>query len=182
MALLVTLFLVLVNIFNNVTTNTPKAEGLTAIEAWMLACILFVFAALAEYAALLFHKMKLVIEPPREVYEMSTSRTSQSFNTLVVPADNQKVFKTVCSQSPARSCGEKCTGFSELVNTSEVDRTEQSDKLAATVVPPSPVADGEMDKRRKRMYAKIDRFFLILFPLMFLSFNGVYWYTYVSAS
>ena len=34
MALLVTLFLVLVNIFNTVTTNTPKAEGLTAIEAW----------------------------------------------------------------------------------------------------------------------------------------------------
>ena len=32
MALLVTLFLVLVNIFNTVTTNTPKAEGLTAIE------------------------------------------------------------------------------------------------------------------------------------------------------
>jgi len=46
MALLVTLFLVLVNIFNTVTTNTPKAEGLTAIEAWMLSCILFVFGAL----------------------------------------------------------------------------------------------------------------------------------------
>ena len=30
MALLVTLFLVLVNIFNNITTNTPKAEG----EVW----------------------------------------------------------------------------------------------------------------------------------------------------
>ena len=46
MGLLVTLFLVLVNIFNTVTTNTPKAEGLTAIEAWMLSCILFVFGAL----------------------------------------------------------------------------------------------------------------------------------------
>ena len=54
MALLVTLFLVLVNIFNTVTTNTPKAEGLTAIEAWMLACILFVFGTLTEYACLLF--------------------------------------------------------------------------------------------------------------------------------
>lgn len=56
MALLVTLFLVLVNIFNTVTTNTPKAEGLTAIEAWMLSCILFVFATLLEYAALLFSR------------------------------------------------------------------------------------------------------------------------------
>ena len=71
MALLVTLFLVLVNIFNNVTTNTPKAEGLTAIEAWMLACILFVFAALAEYAAILFHKMNLVIgKQTKQPYEV----------------------------------------------------------------------------------------------------------------
>merc|ERR1719225_1631860 len=60
MALLVTLFLVLVNIFNTVTTNTPKAEGLTAIEAWMLSCILFVFATLVEYAAILFKKQKYV--------------------------------------------------------------------------------------------------------------------------
>ena len=60
MALLVTLFLVLVNIFNTVTTNTPKAEGLTAIEAWMLACILFVFGTLVEYAALLLHKTSIV--------------------------------------------------------------------------------------------------------------------------
>ena len=55
MALLVTLFLVLVNIFNTVTTNTPKAEGLTAIEAWMLACILFVFGALIEWVLLTNH-------------------------------------------------------------------------------------------------------------------------------
>lgn len=63
MALLVTLFLVLVNIFNTVTTNTPKAEGLTAIEAWMLSCILFVFASLIEYACLLFSSGISVDEP-----------------------------------------------------------------------------------------------------------------------
>ena len=49
MALLITLFLVLVNIFNNVTTNSPKAETLTAIEIWMLACILFVFGKIILY-------------------------------------------------------------------------------------------------------------------------------------
>jgi len=182
MALLVTLFLVLVNIFNNVTTNTPKAEGLTAIEAWMLACILFVFGALAEYAAVLFHKMKLVIEPAGEaVYEMSTSRTSQSFNTLCVATDNTKVFNTVCSQSPPRSCDQKCTGFTELGDSVELDRNDE--KMTTRVLPSSPsspMADAELQKMRLRMYAKIDRFFLILFPVMFLSFNGVYWYTYVS--
>ena len=37
MALLVTLFLVLVNIFNNITTNTPKAEG----EVWSVAVLVY---------------------------------------------------------------------------------------------------------------------------------------------
>ena len=46
MTLLITIFLVLVNIFNTITTNIPKAEGLTAIEAWVMVCVLFVFGAL----------------------------------------------------------------------------------------------------------------------------------------
>ena len=46
MALLITVFLVLVNIFNTITTNIPKAERLTAIETYIIACILFVFGAL----------------------------------------------------------------------------------------------------------------------------------------
>ena len=43
---MITIFLVLVNIFNTITTNIPKAEGLTAIEAWVIGCVLFVFGAL----------------------------------------------------------------------------------------------------------------------------------------
>jgi hypothetical protein len=48
MAMLITLFLVLINIFNIVTTNSPNVEGMTAIAAWMLVCIFFVFGALGE--------------------------------------------------------------------------------------------------------------------------------------
>ena len=52
MTLLITVFLVLVNIFNTITTNIPKAEGLTAIEAWVIGCVLFVFGALIGKQAL----------------------------------------------------------------------------------------------------------------------------------
>ena len=46
--MLITLFLVLINIFNIVTTNSPNVEGMTAIAAWMLVCIFFVFGALGK--------------------------------------------------------------------------------------------------------------------------------------
>ena len=58
MAMLITLFLVLINIFNIVTSNSPNVEGMTAIAAWMLVCIFFVFGALVGYAYLLWKKKK----------------------------------------------------------------------------------------------------------------------------
>ena len=48
MALLAFLFLVLVNILSCATTNRPKAKCLTAIETWMLTCLLFVFGVFIE--------------------------------------------------------------------------------------------------------------------------------------
>ncbi len=65
MAMLITLFLVLINIFNTVTTNSPNVEGMTAIAAWMIVCILFVFAALAGYAWLLWKKKKSCLKRKR---------------------------------------------------------------------------------------------------------------------
>ncbi len=45
--------MVLVNIFNSVTANAPKSEGLTAVETWVVMCILHVFCVLSEYAIIL---------------------------------------------------------------------------------------------------------------------------------
>lgn len=55
MAMLVTLFLVLINIFNTITNISPNCEGMTAISSWMIACMMFVFAALMGYAGLLYY-------------------------------------------------------------------------------------------------------------------------------
>merc|ERR1719192_723716 len=126
MALLVTLFLVLVNIFNTVTTNTPKAEGLTAIEAWMLACILFVFGALIEYAAILFKKQRYV-------------------------SGQHKVnLKIVCKENFKYEVQEK-----------------------------SPANQAVTMQQLAEEYWRIDKFFLKVFPTLFIIFNIIYWLAFI---
>ncbi len=56
MALLVTLFLVLVNIFNTVSSRAPIPTGntLNAMDTYLVTSIVMVFLALLEYAVVLF--------------------------------------------------------------------------------------------------------------------------------
>ena len=53
MAMLVTLFLCLINVFLSTTKEIPTSRTLTALNVWMVACIHFVFWALFAYAYLL---------------------------------------------------------------------------------------------------------------------------------
>lgn len=75
MALLVTLFLVLVNIFNTTTTNSPKADGLNAMQSWVICCIFFVFGALFEYAIILLQmKIKTFRKLPESMQKDETCK------------------------------------------------------------------------------------------------------------
>ena len=54
MGVLVTIFLVLINIFNGVKSNAPESATLNAVDLYIVICIAHVFLALAEYAIVLF--------------------------------------------------------------------------------------------------------------------------------
>ena len=56
MALLITLLLVLVNVFGTVIYTQPT-KYLTVLDIWMISCIIFVCGALVAYAAILWNKM-----------------------------------------------------------------------------------------------------------------------------
>ena len=54
MGLLVTLLLVLVNVFNGFKNSSPPSINLNALDVYLIICICHVFCVLVEYAILLF--------------------------------------------------------------------------------------------------------------------------------
>lgn len=105
MALLITLFLVLVNIFNTVTTNTPKAEGLTAIETWMLSCLLFVFGALVEYAIILFNTQKVKSVPRRTHHVKIVCKDNYKYEVSSPDAQNNSHNMLALEEPVKNFCG-----------------------------------------------------------------------------
>jgi len=55
MSLLVILFLVIINVFNNVRASAPSAASskLNSIDKFMMSCIFWIFSAIVEYAMIL---------------------------------------------------------------------------------------------------------------------------------
>lgn len=68
-----------------------------------------------------------------------------------------------------KPCDDKFTAFTNI-----------ADSVEEKMIPKPVKPDDDRAQKRSRMYSRVDRFFLILFPLMFLLFNGVYWYTYAT--
>ena len=42
-------------------SNMPSTDGITAIAAWMLSCVFFVFCALMSYAYLLWDVFTIIL-------------------------------------------------------------------------------------------------------------------------
>ena len=60
MTLLITLLLVLVNILGTIIRTQPPSNSSTLLVIWVIACILFITAALFAYAALLWNNRHMV--------------------------------------------------------------------------------------------------------------------------
>ena len=84
--LLVTIFLVLVNIFNRVQSKAPVSMSLNAVDLYLIVSIGHVFLALSEYAIVLFlAKHKKGTKPgtreyaaPRKNFKRTSKRSTES--------------------------------------------------------------------------------------------------------
>ena len=164
MTLLVTIFLVLINIFNTIQTNSPKAEGLTAIEAWVIACIIFVFGALGEYTVILLKiklkkltpRRKRTKTPPQPQSQQQQQQPSVAVQTTSIMGHNNSTTTVTGGQQQTNSS----------VGSGGGHHTVRPNHASLT-----------MPAMRRDNYGHTDLVFLIVFPCLFGAFNLFYWFS-----
>lgn len=90
MALLVTLFLVLINIFNNVTNVSPNTEGMTAISSWMLGQSVNLLFGL--YWNIVSHSLHILLVRSFDVLRLHSLHPSPAETDQ---AEEQKVYFSI---------------------------------------------------------------------------------------
>uniref|UniRef100_A0A4W5KMP6 Glycine receptor, alpha 4b n=1 Tax=Hucho hucho TaxID=62062 RepID=A0A4W5KMP6_9TELE len=131
--------------------SLPKVSYVKAIDIWMAVCLLFVFAALLEYAAVNF-----------------VSRQHKEFFRLRKKIKEQQRQRTV-STSP-------CAYFLHSYGVAEDAPPEMDAPIFQALPPGFPLYD--IRRRFVDRAKRIDTISRAVFPLSFLCFNVFYWLTY----
>jgi len=182
--LLVTLCLVLINMFNSTTARIPVSNAVTAMEVWLLACMTLVFLSLVEYAVILRRIVlhQRVIENIRKENEKAKEEPRHQGETNVgillqleeinncgsckKNEENGSQQLEPCKQTQTRPIsGAECVSICEKKKRKRRTGWQQSQGMA------------EANLNLFKM--NLDRGATYLFPCLFGLFNICYWVHYL---
>ena len=145
MALLLTLFLCMINTLNSVSNNSARPhEGATAMVRWLVMCLIFILAALFEYAGILWYSRHTRAKLEAE---------------LLGSGDKKLVHGKIRSLSLSAGL----YGIQEYNDDVETSITKMNSRLIENAF------------RTKASTDRIDKFSMIAFPVTFIVMSCSFW-------
>lgn len=94
--LILTTFLVLVTMYLAAVESSPRADTLTALEVWLIACLLFVFLTVIEYGIILkLNKFRKNFENKSTTVHVASSQTTTTASKYFSDQNNGKKYELI---------------------------------------------------------------------------------------